>query len=64
MISLICAKETNERDQRKKSDFGYQGLGTGRGNWRNMVRRYKLPVLTHISARDVMYMITIANTAI
>lgn len=47
--------ETNERDQRKKSDFGYQELGIGRGNWRNMVERYKLPVLTRISARDVMY---------
>lgn len=34
--------------------------GTGRGTWRKVVKRYKLPVTRHLSPRGVVY----SNTAV
>ena len=37
----------------------------GRGNWMNVVKRYKLTVIRQIIARNIMYnMVNIINTAI
>ena len=40
-------------------------MGWGWGNWLKAVKRYKLPVIRHISTRDVMYnVINTVNTAV
>ena len=37
----------------------------GGGDWRKIVKRYKLTVIRYISTRDVMYnMMTVVNTAV
>ena len=56
-------KQTNKLIGKRDQICGYQRWGE-RGNWMQVVKRYKLPVIGLISTRDVMYnMINIINTA-
>jgi len=45
---------------------GHMEAETGeRGNWRKVVKRYKLPVIREIGTREVMYnLMTTAKTAV
>ena len=68
MISLIFGKKKKAIKLREKEIIFVVtrgGGGVGKGNWRKVVQRYKLPVIREISPRDVMYnMMTIVNTAV
>ena len=64
--NLNKQKKTQKQTHRKTDQTcGYQRRGVGKGNWRKVVKRYKLPLVKQISTSDVTRnMMTIANTAV
>ena len=50
---MLYISKTSKSTQKKRSDLWLPEAG--RGNWMEVVERYKLPVIRWISIRDAMY---------
>ena len=45
MLSEINVKNSQQAHRKRDHIYGYQSGGMGRGNWRRVVRRYKLGII-------------------
>lgn len=69
MNLVICGISTHSytkyQTQKKSSDLWFPDVGgRGRGNWRKVVKIYKLLVIRLVSTRDIIYKMTIVNSAV